>query len=389
MDIAFVCTEKLPSPAIRGGAIQLMIDGVAPYFARRHRLTIFSVTDPELATEEAAGNIRFRRFDRERYTASVASALAGESFDIVHVFNRPKHLIEYKRAHPEQRFVLSLHNEMFKARKIGERDGEEAVSAAERIMTVSRYIKETLVRRFPQAIGKTDVVYSGVDLSRYHPVWTQQGRRIRERMRATYGCAGKKVILFVGRLSRSKGPHLLIQAMKYILEDHPDALLMIAGGKWFSDNGSNRYTRYLHELAEPLADRVRFTNYVPAERIADLYTLADVFVCSSQWQEPLARVHYEAMAAGIPIITTNRGGNGEVVRAPERGLLIDAYDKITPFVRAVDFVFSNPFTAEKMAKNARAYVETHHSFSQVARRMERIYEAAAMNFKGVHRRYLH
>lgn len=41
MKLAFICTEKLPAPAVRGGAIQMMIDGVTPYFSNRYDLTIF------------------------------------------------------------------------------------------------------------------------------------------------------------------------------------------------------------------------------------------------------------------------------------------------------------------------------------------------------------
>ncbi|MCY8887189.1 glycosyltransferase, partial [Bacillus spizizenii] len=67
---------------------------------------------------------------------------------------------------------------------------------------------------------------------------------------------------------------------------------------------------YLRKLALPYRDHVIFTKFIPADDIPNLFLMADVFVCSSQWNEPLARVNYEAMAAGTPLITTNRGGNG-------------------------------------------------------------------------------
>ncbi|AOL98940.1 Putative glycosyltransferase YtcC [Bacillus subtilis] len=52
MKLAFICTEKLPAPAVRGGAIQMMIDGVTPYFSSRYDLTIFSIEDPALPKEK-------------------------------------------------------------------------------------------------------------------------------------------------------------------------------------------------------------------------------------------------------------------------------------------------------------------------------------------------
>ena len=69
-----------------------------------------------------------------------------------------------------------------------------------------------------------------------------------------------------------------------------------------------------------------FTCFIPPADIPAYYSIGDLFVCASQWSEPLARVHYEAMAAGLPIITTNRGGNAEVIAGYGNGIVIDEYD---------------------------------------------------------------
>jgi len=53
--------------------------------------------------------------------------------------------------------------------------------------------------------------------------------------------------------------------------------------------------------------------------------VGDIFVCASQWNEPLARIHYEAMAAGLPIITTDRGGNAEIFEDNVNGIIIKDY----------------------------------------------------------------
>ncbi|RYL93268.1 glycosyltransferase family 4 protein [Sporolactobacillus sp. THM19-2] len=373
MRLAYICTEKLPLPAIRGGAIQMMIDGVASDLAAEHQLTIFSVTDPALSDREVKNHICYVRLPQEAYSDHVAKEITQHTFDVIHVFNRPKDVIKYKKACPQSRFVLSLHNEMFHPDKISDFEGRQAIDSVNRLMTVSRYIKDSVIRRFPQAGKKTDVVYSGADLNRYYPVWTIKGRTVRSNTRARLGIKDKKVILFVGRLSPSKGPHMLIQAMKYLLDDHPDAVLVIAGGKWFSDNGSNPYVNFLYQLAEPIRTQVIFTKYVPSDQIPDLFPAADLFVCSSQWQEPLARVHYEAMAAGVPVVTTDRGGNTEVVKQHVNGLVLEKYDRVGSFVQAIDYLLSNPFTASRLGRNGRLFVEANHDFSHVADRLLRLY----------------
>jgi len=373
MKLAYICTEKLPSPAIKGGAIQMMIDGVAPLLSENHELTVFSIIDTKLPVRETINNIKYIRFPRVHYRNSVAEELKNHQFDVIHVFNRPKNLALYKEASPNSQFVLSLHNDMFSERKISEEDGKKAIELASRITTVSHYIKDQIILRFPEAEDKIRVVYSGVDLNSYPPVWTKEGQQIRNKFRQRYNIVNKKVILFVGRLSKTKGPHLLIEAMHRIIKKHNDAVLVIVGGKWFSDNRLNSYVRYLYHLAKPLGEHVIFTKFVPPEEIPNIFLMADVFVCSSQWNEPLARVHYEAMAAGIPLITTNRGGNGEILDDENNGILVHHYDQPTAFVDRIDYLLSKLGFAQRLAFNGRKFVEENFDFVHVTKRLENVY----------------
>jgi len=373
MKIAFICTEKLPSPAIKGGAIQLMIDGVAPIISQNHSLTIFSILAPSLNKRERVNNIEYIRFPQETYEDNVAEELKNHSFDVIHVFNRPASLVKYKQSALESAFVLSLHNDMLSPLKITKETAELALTYCEKITTVSEYIKRTVIGRYEIPDEKVKVVYSGVDLNQYIPVWTREGQQIRAITRKEYGVTDKQVITFIGRLSKTKGPHLLIECMNQVQINHPNAVLVIVGGRWFSENGWNDYVALLHQLAKPLGEKVLFTNYIPSEKIPRMLLMSDVFVCSSQWHEPLARVHYEAMAAGIPVITTNRGGNAEIIHHLKNGYVIDDYQNSEAFSKAVDYILSNEELALEMAKNGRALVEEHFQFTHVANQLQSIY----------------
>ncbi|PLR82112.1 glycosyl transferase [Bacillus canaveralius] len=373
MKIGYVCTEKLPSPAVKGGAIQMMIDGVIPYLQEKHEVTVFSVADEELPAYEKNGQIEYIRFPRKNYRESVATELKHHQFDLIHIFNRPRNVKLYQLACPYSKIVLSLHNDMFSEKKLSYADGKDAINYAARITAVSHYIKDKILARFPEGEGKIDVVYSGVDLSSYPPVWTKEGAAIRARIRETYNVSGEKIILFAGRLSKNKGPHLLIHALEKLLIENGDVVLVIAGGKWFSDNQVNSYVRMLHELAEPLGEYIIFTKFIPPEKIPEIFLMADVFVCSSQWNEPLARVHYEAMAAGIPVITTNRGGNSEIIINGFNGIVIDDYQNPDRFAEAIDYLFSNRLEAIKYVKAGRKLVELNFTYKHVFERLEKVY----------------
>jgi glycosyltransferase involved in cell wall biosynthesis len=292
------------------------------------------------------------------------------------VFNRPRNVPLYKAAAPKSKFVVSLHNDMFNSAKLSDVQGARTIRAVEKITTVSDYIGSTVTKRFPSAKSKVQTVYSGFDISRYVPAWSAEAAPIRTKLRRKYGISGKKVILFIGRLTDKKGPDLLIKAMKQVLPKHPDAVLVIVGGRWFSDNTVNDYVRRLYTLAKPFGNKVVFTKFISADEIPDYYLMADVFVCSSQWQEPLARVHYEAMAAGVPVITTNRGGNPEVIRDMENGLVIQNFRNPSAFAKGITYILSRPDEARRMAQNGRRFVESDFTFQHVANRLERVYEEA-------------
>ncbi|CEG32690.1 glycosyltransferase family 4 protein [Peribacillus simplex] len=382
MKIALICTEMFTVPPIGGGAIQVLIDGVTPHLSKEHDLTIYCITHPDFPDREVVNSVEYIRVPRENYVFNVGKELSKkhankEYYDVVHVFNRPRDLLIYKTAMPESRFVLSLHNEMFKEGKISTEMGNLVIKAVDKIMTISEYIGKTITSRFPSAKRKVKAVYSGINLNRYKPVWDKEVQSLRSELRQKYGVDDKKVILFVGRLSAVKGPDILIKAMKQVIKKHNDSVLVIVGSKWFSDDRIDDFGLSLRQLAESLGkDKVIFTGFVPPSEIPSQFLIGDIFVCSSQWQEPLARVHYEAMGTGLPIITTNRGGNAEIMKHLNNGIVIEDYTNPEAFADAISFLLSNEQEADILAKAGRAFVETNFGFEHVAKRLENLYLAS-------------
>ncbi|HET7626782.1 MAG TPA: glycosyltransferase family 4 protein, partial [Bacillales bacterium] len=229
----------------------------------------------------------------------------------------------------------------------------------------------------PQSAGKVTTVRSGVALHTFEPLWSENGRHIREEMRRELNLEGRKVILFVGRLSKVKGPHLLLQAIPEVVNKHPDAVLVFVGSKWFGDNAVNKYVKFLYTLAALYPEHVRFIKFVKPSDIHKLYTMSDVFVCTSQWQEPLARVHYEAMAAGLPIITTNRGGNSEVIEEGDNGYVIDDYTNPDAYAEKINVLLDDGPLREQMGRKGRKYAEKHNGWESVAQNLLVLYEGAS------------
>lgn len=370
MNVLLICTEKLPVPNIRGGAIQTYIGGVTRQLSQYHRITIVGRDDPELPPDEMVNGVRYVRIPSggvfETYADGVVQFLAasGEHYDLIHIFNRPRMVLPVRSVAPQSRIVLSMHNDMFNPAKIKPEEAQAVIAHTERIITISNYIGSEIARYFPAVEPKLRTIYSGVDLDRFAP-WmeSQSAMQNRQSLRSQHQLDSKKVILFVGRLSRNKGPHVLVRAMSHI--KHSNTVLVVVGGAWYSDNRVSDYIGYVRAIAERSPLPVMTTGYIDAQEVHRWFSAADVFVCTSIWNEPLARVHYEAMAAGLPFLTTARGGNPEII-INNNGLLVTDPENPLDYAEKLNSLLSNMDELRQMGLRGRRLAESHFHWDRVA-----------------------
>lgn len=367
-----IVTEKLPVPPVRGGAIQTYVAAIAPRLAQAHDLTILGVTDPSLPERESQGGITYVRVpggDLLTYRDGVLAYLAQNSFDLIHLFNRPRLVPAVRAAAPGARIVLSMHNDMFLPHKIDPETATQAITEVERIVTVSGYVGRTIAAAYPEAEPKLQTVYSGVDLERFTPAGG-----IRSAIREAHGVKDRRVILFVGRLSPKKGADVLVRAMPAVAERNPYAALVLVGSKWYGEDRVSDYVAYVRALAARSPVPVITTGYVAADRVHEWFAAGDIFVCASQWEEPLARVHYEAMAAGLPIITTARGGNPEVVEGQGNGIVVTNPEDPAAFATAINALLANESRRTAMGRTGRQLAEQRYGWQRVADEIARIWQ---------------
>ncbi|MEA4903132.1 CotS family spore coat protein [Desulfitobacterium sp.] len=370
LNVLMICTEKLPVPPVRGGAIQTYIEGISGMLGTHHHLTILGTSDPSLPPEEDRNNIHYVRINGERvfeiYAKQVIGFLKDRNYDLIHVFNRPRLIPLIRKIAPYSHLILSMHNDMFSPNKIKKQDAQIAIQEVDRIITISDYIGKTICALYPEAVSKVHTIYSGVNLDKLIP-WKQSqfSTFIRQKIRHEHELVTKTVILFVGRLTPKKGIDLLLHALNNLHQSNPNIALVIVGGTWYSENTLTDYVAYVRTLAERAPFPVITTGYVPAEEIHQWFWAADIFVCPSQWQEPLARVHYEAMSAGLPFVTTARGGNPEVIME-KNGLVVKHPEDAVEFAETLRILFEDVKLQEKMGQTGRRLAEERFSWHRVA-----------------------
>jgi spore coat protein SA len=266
-----------------------------------------------------------------------------------------------------------MHNDMFTTKKIDPKEAQTVIKQVERIVTVSDYVGSAIRAMYPEAESKLCTIYSGVDLKRFCPCNMQEARRIRESLRKKYNLKSKKVILYVGRLSTKKGVDILVRAILELAKKHRDIALVLVGSNWYGQNKVSDYVAYIRSLAKRSPVPIISTGFVQPELVHQWFWVGDIFVCASQWQEPLARVHYEALASGLPIITTNRGGNPEVIRTQNK-LIIDHPEDPKSFVNKISMLLNNPALCKKMGQEGRTLAEQMYGWPRVAKEVLNVWE---------------
>ena len=149
-------------------------------------------------------------------------------------------------------------------------------------------------------------------------------------------------VLFVGRVGARKGVHYLLQAWQQL--NLPKAELMLVGINEFPAGYLEQY-----------ADQIRYLNCVPHASLNDYYTQANVLVLPTL-VEGLPLVILEAMACGIPVITTPNAGVSEIVANGREGFIIPIRD-VEAIKEKLEWCYNHPAELAEMGKAARQKAE--------------------------------
>jgi glycosyltransferase involved in cell wall biosynthesis len=175
------------------------------------------------------------------------------------------------------------------------------------------------------------------------------------------------LVLSVGRLHEQKDHATLLRAWRRVAHRHPGAMLAIVGSGPLDDKLRAIAT------AEGLSGAVRFVE--PRAHLAEAYVDADLFTLSSRW-EGLPYVLLEAMAYGVPIVSTAVDGIPEVVTDNESGLLVPAQDS-KALAQALDDLLSNPDRRRALGESGRAQVAEGFSVGRMILGLAEVYREVA------------
>ncbi len=331
------------------------------------------------------------------YALQVARMAKEQQIDILHLNTFFQHASIARKFNPDARIVLHMHDETMSL--LPRELVRPHLKNIDCLIGVSDFVSKRFKARFPEYANKCVTIHNGVDPGRFYPspqpMSSVESRIITRR------------ILYVGRVSPEKGIHVLLSAFARVAEKHSDCQLDIVGSpgllpyvyhlgltqdppairlKNYYGNSLiekirlqivQKDTGYLSELRQlitpEIVSRVHFHGSLPNKELFELYNSSSMLVFPSVWNEPFGMPITEAMACGLPVISTDSGGIPELIQDEQTGLLVKR-DDVQSLSDAMIRLLDDENLAKKLAKSARNNVLESFTFDHAAAKLIDCYE---------------
>ncbi len=201
---------------------------------------------------------------------------------------------------------------------------------------------------------------NGVDVNAFKPCDHSERIRLRSKLKI----ASSGTVVFVGRLSREKNPDGLLHAWKLALPDMPTGwkLVMVGDGPMYSELAS-------FAEKEGFTSSVIFAGY--QSNVDDWYAMADIYALASH-REGLSNTTLEAMASGLPVVSTRVSGSVETLEKTGAGIVVDI-GQVDKLADALVALAHDPVRRDRMGAIGRLIIESKYSIESVAALHDALY----------------
>lgn len=377
MNIAILTSGILPVPAVQGGAVENLIDFCLDYNNQHqlHHITVYSINHPLIKnigtldtnvnhylyidTNSWMAKIKkkiytikngengYYHYNIEYYFDRAVHDIQKKKFDIILVENRPGYALGLRKR-TNAKLVLHQENDFLNSQTL---HGRSIYDAYSRIINTSSYITNR-VKTINPSDTKCKTVLNGIDTQ----LFSQAGPFSRKQVDLT---DKDFVIAYSGRLNEEKGILPLILATKQLTSIPNLKLLIIGASSYGKDKHPTPFIKQLEKESESIKNRVIFTGFVDYHQVPLYLKMSDIAVVPSMWEEPFGLTVVEAMAAGLPLITTRSGGIPEICEGV--ATIVDREHIVDNLTTAIHDLYEHP---EKRKQMAAASLERSRLFDK-------------------------
>lgn len=229
---------------------------------------------------------------------------------------------------------------------------QKTFKKADKIIVINEYTKNILLEKFiPEE--RIVIISPGIDIKKFVSKPEEK----------------KECVEFItaGYLLKRKGMDVILAALEKIVKTKKNIVYHIVG------NGPQRENLETMVINRGLKNYVVFHGFIPNSEIQSLYHKADVFVSMSR-SESWGQMYLEAMACGLPIISSKNVGSNEIIKDGEFGFLV-RQENVDDLVKKMEYFIKNRGKIKLFGKKARKEVEDKYDWDTIIiPKYEKIYQ---------------
>lgn len=400
MKVLIIGAPFLPIPSIEGGAIESLVDDYLKYNSKtnKFKITVYSPFSEKI-TDKITKNynntcfryIRKNTFlfkynrikqgilrrimkNKQVYTAYCTCVINDlknknelDKYDIVIIENQVESLIKYSKK-IKGKIINHLHNDYL---NIKTKDAKRIVNACDEFWGVSKFICNQI--KEIDSTAKTHVLYNGVDLKKFDI--SNITNKDKEKVLKKIGFKEKSnyIILYSGRIMPEKGVLELIKAFNAIKGKNENLKLVIVGSKKGNSKEINKYFDEIKKEQLKNQDSICIYGKACVEELRTLYSIADLQVVPSMWEEAFGLIVVEGMCAKNPLIITNSGGMPEIVE--DSATIVKRDNIIEELSKEIEEIYYGRKKTEKMIKKYDKIIKKF-SIENYCKEFEKLIEAS-------------
>lgn len=380
MKIAIICSQGLPVPAVKGGAIETLVEIICKEneIYRELDIDVYSIYDDDaIESSKSYKNSKFIYSCKNKKYMSVKNKFVSLfrkifKININYAYaeeitkkindNYNKVIIEgdaslilpiSKKVNKEKLYFHIHHNPL----STNHAEFRKEISSVNKVITVSNFISRGINKCMSQEKENVQaiVLRNCTNVKKFN---VNNYKQERNKLRDKYNIKNNElVIMFTGRPVPQKGIKELLIAFKKLCNRYNNVKLVIVGNSGFGKEIKTDFDNKLEEISESIKDKVIFTGFIHNSKMPQIHAMADIAVIPSIYDDPAPLVVMECMASGLAVITTDSGGIPEYVGENNCISIIRDENIIINLEEALEKLIVDERYRKTLGKNAHNYAQ--------------------------------
>lgn len=394
--ICFITQCSLPIPTVKGGAVETLVEYLLDEneIKNNFKFVVYSVGDDEAERkshkyqyttikyiEKSDGKLNkiLFRLDRAMQHLGIYIPCSVEFYRMLKQLRKEKDIDYFiyeagqttqlpllARFIPKEKLLVHIHWDGMANKK---KD-----SCFSRLIAVSDYIGRCWKNGSGCEENKVIVLPNCAKIERFN-IDTSKTEKIE--LRNKLGIPqNHRVVIFTGRIVKEKGVKELLTAFDQLRTEL--VTLVIVGSANFGASTNTEYEKAVETIINKSKRNIVFTGFIHQTDLYKYYSIADVAVMPSLFQDPAPLVSIETQATGTPLVATRVGGIPEYVGNEDCGILVDQDEHLVENLRnKIDYLLENEEVCENMKvqekKHAQNYTTSlyYENFTKIINRIAR------------------